>query len=249
MGISAALLLAGGALAWIVSIPRPATSPESAGTPAIDLTSVPAVAQVTCGARGTRTTTPVVRARPDGIHVVFHNRAGFREYFFPTPPSSPSADLGHGGPLRRGATKALTSNGPGEFLVGCFRNAQDEGDPGDPRYVRIVAVDPQHLFTPEILDCHPGKRGIYRRVGSTANLEAIVRTIPGVDGGDEVLRPGYPDEPFMVEARVVIRDGRVVARITLFGQGWLPPPPGGNVEWKLWVDPCPESGIGAPAGT
>jgi len=209
-----------------------------------DLSSIPDVAEVICDDSGTRTTTPVVRPQRDGIHVIFRNLGGFGQFFFPTPAESSSSDLGHGGPLERGrATEATTFNGPGTFLAGCLRHGQSSYSEGI-RFARIMTVDPEGLFTPDTPDCEPGKRGIYRRMGS-ADLAAVVRTVPGVLPTDQVLRPGYPDQGWMVEPRIVIRDDRAVALITLFGPLSESPPPT-SVEWKLWVDACPDSGIGAP---
>jgi hypothetical protein len=238
---AATVFLAAGLVARLAfdsrSDPRPSVRP----TPSVDISSIPDVAEVVCDEAGATATTPVVRPQRDGIHVGFDNRAGYREYFLPDSEFQPSN--GHGDRLPGGRTEALTENGPGAFFAGCFRNPADEGRITDPGYVSLFAIDPEGLYTPEALDCDTPERHVLRRVGPAGDLGAIVRTIPGVLPDDVVLRPGYPDEAFIFEPRVVKRADRAVARISAFLPSFASPPPS-PTNWKLWVDACPGSGIG-----
>jgi hypothetical protein len=248
-GVAVAVFVAGAAVAWLALAPRSDSGPAIQPTPTFDPSSVADVAVVNCDESGASTSTPVVRAQPDGIHVVFVNTGNYREFYFPTSEFSPFE--GHGGLLKAGRNEALTFNGPGEFLAGCFRRAADEGHITDPGYITLEAVDPDHLWTPTQPQCQ-GTRGhrtvIHRDLPSSVSLNNLVRTVPGLVEGDRILRPGYPEEPWIIEPRVVIRDGRVVARITLWepSQGSLSPT---GADWKLWVYACPGSGIGSiPTG-
>jgi hypothetical protein len=244
--VAVGVFLIGLAAAWLAFAPDSGDKPAVEPSPTVSLSSIPEVASVICNREGVRTTTPVVRAQPDGIHVVFHVTGDWYVYSFPDwlDPAGviPNPQGGHGGAVHPGDNPVLTYGPPGPFLAGCLLpNDQDALSPE--RYVRIRAVDPEGLFVPDAPDCVPGKRGVYRRVGSATDLDAVVRTIPGVLSGDEVLRPGYREMPWIIEPRVVIRDGRVVARVTMFGPS-LESPPATPADWKLWVDACPGSGIG-----
>jgi hypothetical protein len=239
---AAALFLGGGLVARLAFDHGPDPAPTARPTPSVDISTIPDVARVVCDGAGATATTPVVRPQRDGIHVVFDNRAGYRAYFFPDSEFQPS--VGHGGRLSGSRTETLTENGPGAFFAGCFRSSADEGRITDPGYVSLFATDPEGLYTPEALDCDAPERHVLRRVGPAQDLVALVRTIPGVLPDDVVLRPGYPDEAFIFEPRVVRRADRAVARISTFVPSFESPPPSPR-NWKVWVDACPGSGIGS----
>ena len=244
--VAAVVFLGGGTVAWLAFGPRehrdPVTVPPG---PTSTASTLPDVARIVCGEGRPSTTTPVVRPQRDGVHVVISNRGGFTQVFFPDP--FESVGSGHGGRLLPGRNVEITYAGPGVFEVGCFHGAVDWV--GHSAYVEVRVVDPQGLFTPDQPQCsvYLRHRGIYRRIGSASDLEAIVRTIPGVLPDDEIRRPGYSKTPWIVEPRVVIRSGRVIAHVTMYGPGPASPPANGS-QWRLVVDACPDTGIGAPTG-
>jgi hypothetical protein len=239
VAVAAVVFLAGGTFAWLALAPH--GSDRGLGMPdGLETPVIPDVARVVCTRRGTVVLTPVVRAHRDGLHLVFDNRSGASQFFFPDPGSVDGIEVsgGHGGTLRPGLSSKGTFAPPGTVVVGCFRGSQSPYRPKDNAYARFRLVDPRGYWAPTGPGCSHALRSRARRHGSADDLEAIVRRMVGVRPTDEIRHPGYPDAPLMVEARVVLREGRAVARMTFWG------PRDGEGDFKIWVDACPGSGIG-----
>jgi hypothetical protein len=80
----------------------------------------------------------------------------------------------------------------------------------------VYVTDPQGLWVSDALACEkavPYDRG---RRWPYADLETAVReNVDGVLSTDEIVRAGYPQDPFPAATMLVVRDGEPLAAITL----------------------------------
>lgn len=180
-------------------------------------------ARIVCGRDGTRVLTPVVEARPDGVHLVIDNRldAG-AGYSFENP------EVGaEGGGAPPGESEHVVGYPPGEVRVGCEKPPVD-GVGTDYENVRIV--DPEGYYRPVELQCKGGMAvggGPQYAAGARGRggdpVEMVRRGLSDrLREGDTVELAGYPKSKDSKIVRVV-RDGRVVATVAFFRESgsWL----------------------------
>lgn len=214
---------------WLLSpLGRPTSSPSGPAA-STSRSWVPGVAVVVCDLRGDEVTTrvlrPVVRARPDGVHLRVDNR------------SSIGLELRiedrrgvQGGAAPVGVQDAVRDIPPGDARAGCVV-------PGAPPYTPLPTLrvlDPAGLWVSPELECSGGLRSeVIRDYASETPgeegtaIEVAARHLPlPLQPGDEVRDVGYP----MTQSRrhlpvvAVVRSGRTVARVILTPAsdgGWL----------------------------
>ncbi len=214
---------------WLLSpLGRPNSSPSGPAA-SISPSWVPGVAVVVCDLRGdevtTRLLTPVVRARPDGVHLRVENR------------SSVGLELriedqrgaqGRAAPV--GVQVAVHTIPPGDARAGCVV-------PGGRAYSplpTLQVVDPAGLWVSPELECTGGLRAeVVRDYASEAPgeegtaIEVATRHLPlPLRPGDEIRDTFYPMTQSQRHLPVVavVRSGRTVARVVLTPAsdgGWL----------------------------
>ncbi len=172
--------------------------------------------RVVCDWDGTRVLTPRVRARRDGVHLIFINRSGADEFFMR---GVDDPDNNHGGKLRSARQKDVSSHGPGRMWVACFEKEDPPGYYGrDPRYVEFEIVDPHALWVPWELECSDATTIENERVPSATTQEDVFdwfRKRFELPPGD-FQRPGYPKTEWKGNPWVLVRDGRTIANMQAF---------------------------------
>jgi hypothetical protein len=207
--------------------PTPGATPDPtlAPTPVPVLTPTPAtsiagdlvdVAQVTCGVGAPVLASGRVRAARDGVHFAATGQPGWMlglEY----------STGGDGIALEQDRTVATFKVPPGDVLLSC---AVPGGSPAPTTPLRIE--DPDGWYQAAEIDqaagsCATGSTeygpGTKGTKGDPIGLAK--KALRGIRPGDVVQRGGYPADTGIV---VVVRDGRVIGRITFqddsYG-GWL----------------------------
>ncbi|MDQ4126773.1 MAG: hypothetical protein M3151_02255 [Actinomycetota bacterium] len=180
-------------------------------------------ARIVCGPNGTRVLTPVVKARPDGVHFVINNRLDAEVGY-----SFEGVDGGGGGNgAPQGESEHVGGYPPGKVKVGCEKPPVD-GVGTD--YETLKVVDPQGFYKPVGLQCRGGMAafgGPQYAAGAKGKegdpVEMVRRGLSDrLQEGDTVESAGYPESQGSRTVRVV-RDGRVVATVTFFRDSgsWL----------------------------
>ena len=208
----AALAAAGCGAAADESSPEPAAAPE----PPAPLTAV-----VTCGPDGAVVETPAVAARRDGVHVEIRNESRAERVVHV---QSAGSVQGEGFPA--GTYTRIWALPPGPATVTCDEPA---GDPGEQDGAAFEVVDPEGLWVSTELDCDEVsvampdyEAGTPGRKGEPADVVRSGTDLP-LEESDVVEPGGYPGTVDSPVVRVV-RDGRVVATVTLMPTedgGWL----------------------------
>jgi hypothetical protein len=207
---------------------------------------LPDVAEIVCGPEGAVALTPEIRPQRDGIHLEIHNHGGDRGEFYLVDPHGGNEI---GGLPEDGVRENVSSFGPGPLQIGCagYAGGFSYDGTGSERHARLTIVDPEGLWTEPELECGDGRR---RRTIPTDRLategpgvqppvERLIREfVPGIEPGDVIERPRYPDSQFKIETRTLVRDGRRIARLYLSR--------GGGV-WSVMPYVCPGYGIADPA--
>lgn len=208
----------------------------------VDRGEPPAVAEIVCGPRGAVALTPEIQPQRDGIHLEIYNYGGDRgEFYFVAPDGGneignlPADDV----------HRNVSSFGPGPLQVGCtdYADSFSFDGTGSERHARLTIVDPHDLWTEPDLECGDGRRR--RKVvtdrpateppGVQPPAETLIREfVSGVEPGDVIERPRYPESMFKLETRTLVRDGRRIARL------YLTPEDG---VWNVLPYVCPGSGV------
>ena len=182
----------------------------------------PDTARVVCGRDGIRVLTPVVKARPDGVHIVIDNRFDAQVgYAFEHP------EGGSGDSAPKGESELVEDFPPRKVKVGCEKPPVD-GIGTD--YATLKVVDPEGFYRSVELECK-GKMAVSGGPQYAAGakgkkgdpVEMIRRGLSDrLREGDTVELAGYPKSRESRTVRVV-RDGRVVATVVFFADsgGWL----------------------------
>jgi hypothetical protein len=173
----------------------------------------PSRVELVCERDGTATlSSPVVAARPDGVHLVVDNR-------FDEPVSVAGFDADPG------ITRWTLGVAPGPYDVMCWPFSEHgEGEP--PERLTIEVRDPNGLYVPApdlacptdersstIIDFLDEAEGL-----STDPIEAVRMSLSGILESDELFfgAGGYPDQDHGGGSSVAVsRDGTVVAIVDL----------------------------------
>ena len=182
--------------------------------------AAPRTARIVCDDDGTTLETPVVAARPDGVHIDVENHSSSDASF------TFQYEGGGGGRSTKpnGVRRYVETFPPGRVSVGCliFRSPSDVGEPD---MKALTVTDPHGHFTSMKLDCVEAVHGSGGAPGaySTDDRKELIEAVR--DAWREDLRPGdvveiggYPRSPNGTYVRVV-RDGRVVASATYLWDG------------------------------
>ena len=180
--------------------------------------------RVVCNEDRTVVLTPRVRARSDGIHVVFINRTGVDEFFMR---SDDDPGDNHGGRLRDRITKDVSSHAPGRMRVACYERGDAPGYySNDRRYAGFEIVDPHGLWIPFEVACQDPET-----IDGTEpdGSEMIVPGAHGVDDVEQYLRerfdlpaeatrarPGYPETGWKGNPFVLQHEGETIAYFHAF---------------------------------
>ncbi len=225
--LAACVFAAAGALAWLALRPdRGQIVPIGPTPPANSVDQTPAdVAIIVCGDGTITMQTPVVRAQRDGVHFLFENPGGAKEYAL-------HHDSTEGGPLEGDRTDVTSSIAPGTITVSCLPNRSSEVDAPT---AALTVIDPAHLYVSNVLPCPETQKRIRLPVSPGESADHAYRRVSGIRSTDMLETPRYPDSPqYSRIIRVVLRDGSPVARFFGFPIGR---------EWKLIIDACEGSGI------
>ena len=153
----------------------------------------PRVLRVVCEENGTRVLSSEVRARRDGIHVRFLNRAGMHGFYM----RSTESEENHGGRLRGRNQKDVSSHAPGPMQVACHERGDSPDYYGDdPRYAQFEIVDPDDLWVPWRVACEDPETLSGKRVEgarSVDDVERWLRALYDVPPTAVRVRPGYPE--------------------------------------------------------
>jgi hypothetical protein len=208
--------------------------------------NAPDVLEIVCSRAGAVALTPQAQPRRDGVRLRIYNQGGAWRGF---EVSSADGRFGGGG-LRRDVVfdKTWTID-PGPHGIRCLRNPRaDVYDPEDGAFAQFTIVDPYDLWNDPELECVEGEP---RREITTASpagdsrelpdFDGLIRAhVPGVEPGDVLERPRYPESAVKLEPRTLIRDGRKIATLYL-GIDKVPGGPGH--VWSILPRVCPGSGI------
>jgi len=172
------------------------------------------VAHVTCTPTGARTSTPVVSAQTNGVHIEVTNASNATR--FEVHAEGWNRVKGIGRKLGRRARTVWQSVPPGSVSVTCL---DENGASGFP--VRFEVVDPAGYWTPLArLTCDgpttSGRVALSTDVPLDDPVEAervLAPYVHGMELGDQFGVPGYPAQGFKVPTFVILRDGRVIARL------------------------------------
>lgn len=181
-------------------------------TTAASSTRAVSVLRVLCNENRTVVLTPQVRARPDGIHVVFVNRGGADEFFMR---SDDFADENHGGRLRGRVAKDVSSHAPGDMRVACYERGEAPPYYGDDdRYAEFEIVDPDDLWIPWKVECPDPETLSDRRVEGANGVDDVARWLRDrydLPPASARVRPGYPETGWKGNPWVLVHGGRTIA--------------------------------------
>ncbi|MGH2725316.1 MAG: hypothetical protein ACRDI0_13875 [Actinomycetota bacterium] len=195
------------------------------------------VARVVCLPGAIRVETPVVRAHPDGIHVVFENPGEVWGFEFHPESFEYGSAMGDSfrGDIRSESTWSLP---PGEVTVACLPGAGVAYFEPEAETATLTVVDPEGLYVPWELACDDSEQFRLRLAApEDEDPEQVFRRVPGVRPSDDFRKPQYPETQLHWPTSLVFREGEAIARIGA---------PRVREEWELLVDACPDSGIAQP---
>ena len=180
----------------------PAAVPRPAGA---------ALGRIVCDDGGARVLTPRIRAKVDGVHILFRNRSGAIEFYMR---GASSGDNNHGGRLRGPTTRDVSSHAPGTMWVACRQRGEAHLPfyEHDPRYDSFEIVDPDGLWVPHEPDCSDPEEVERERIEDAETIEDVeawVRDRFGVHDGER-RRPGYPQTQWKGDPWVIVVDGRTL---------------------------------------
>jgi hypothetical protein len=176
----------------------------------------PTALSVTCTKDGVEVLTTEVPAHSDGVHVVVDNSGGATHLLSdmkgPRPvPAGRTFRFDLFDPHPDGYTRTVANWPPGAVEIACEFPGLDQ------RSATVRVTDPNGLWISDALACEetvpyerPGVRTPY------ADLETAVReSVRGLLPTDEIVRAGYPQDPFPGATMLVVRGGAPVAAILL----------------------------------
>lgn len=191
---------------------------------------------IVCTDDGTTVLTPTVHPSNEGIRIRIDNRTTKREFFMIALDGSGN----EGGTIKpNGITELSSYAPPGTWAIACF---EDEAsiryyDSSDPAYEPFTIKDDQGIWTPKDLACDdPARSEIDTDAPTDRKLNidrAVRRYVAGLQDGDLLERPGYPDQQLMWETRIVVRNGERIASVHI-----LP-----SDTWRIWLDSCPDNDL------
>jgi hypothetical protein len=207
---------------------RPAMTtppPDTGGPPThSDPWGAPTALSVTCTRDGIELLSTEVPAQPDGVHIITDNPGGARIVHAhlkgPTPVPSSDRSLSVG--VRpQGLAREVQGWPPGPVELSCHGQEIDE------RRETVHVTDPQGLWVSAALACE--ETVPYERESVIFNVDMVIavrENVRGVLPTDEIVRAGYPQDPFPAATMLVVRDGDPVAALILpyrgRGKGWYP---------------------------
>ena len=197
--------------------------------------AAPDVLRVVCKEAGTHVLTPVVRAQPDGVHVLVDDRAGVGNVLIRL------TDPVHGDAIFSSGSRGVEDEyvdevAPGPAYVLCRGRGFRESKVDELPWVPFEVVDPGGYFVSYGLDCATSERlRNMPRGGGRGSAEELTRTaLDGVLPTDRVEPAGYVEGRYLNMIRVV-RSGSVIAAVDI-----LERPSGSTVAGGVV---CPASGI------
>jgi hypothetical protein len=243
IGLALAVAAGGIGLAAVAFLsdrgPRPATGPSPTPTrPTITAPSpntdswpthsdpwgAPTALSVTCNKDGIELLSNEAPAQPDGVHVIVDNPGGARivHAHLKGPIPVPSGDRSLSVGVRaQGVAREIAWWPPGPVELSCHGQGINE------RRETVHVTDPQGLWVSGALACDETVPYERERVIPSPDMEKAVReSVRGVLPTDEIVRAGYPQDPFPAATMLVVRDGDPVAALILpyVGSegGWYP---------------------------
>ncbi|GBC86775.1 hypothetical protein HRbin12_00774 [bacterium HR12] len=159
----------------------------------------PDVVRVRCDGSGTHVSTPEVRPRADGLHILVDDRLGERLSIVVRYGTDDAIGLGAGPGLSE-VTGSGARGGwpvpPGAASLRCVRPGEDAGSPEG--WVPIRVIDQDGVYVPADLGCDDTVVGSVDHAASAGAevrgpVQAARETLPGLWGDDVVEPAGYPE--------------------------------------------------------
>ena len=209
--------------------------------------NAPDVLEIVCSQDGAVAMTPQAQPRLDGVRLRIYNQGGAWRGF---EVSSPDGRFGGGGLRRDRIFDKTWTIDPGPHGIRCLRGPRAHVyDPAHPDFAQFTIVDPYDLWNDPALECGEGAQR--RRIRTATRVpdpwrlpdfDQLIRDhVPGVEPGDVLERPRYPESEFKLETRTLIREGRKIATWYL---GTARVPGSRDHVWSILPVVCPGSGIG-----
>jgi hypothetical protein len=212
--------------------PTPTPTRPAITTPTPDIEAnhsdpwgAPTALSVTCTRDGIDLLSTEVPAQPDGVHIIVDNPGGARIVHAhlkgPTPVTISPRGLSVG--VRpQGLARDIEAWPPGPVELSCHGQEMDE------RRETVHVTNPQGLWVSAALACDDTVP-YHRPTDSTpyTDMETAVRqNVKGLLPTDEIVRAGYPQDPFPAATMLVLREGEPLAAITLIyidsEEFWIP---------------------------
>jgi hypothetical protein len=228
------------------SSPMPSTTPTRPAntTPSPDIEAnhsdpwgAPTALSVTCTRDGIELLSTEVPAQPDGVHVVVDNSGGATHLLSDTKgprpvPEDRTSRFDLFDPHPDGYTRTVANWPPGPVEIACEFPGLDQ------RSATVRVTDPNALWISDALACE--ETVPYNRetvIGNADIVKAVRENVRGVLPTDDIVRAGYPQDPFPAAYMLVVRDGDPVAVLIL-------PYHGSEGGWHPFVgEICVGSGI------
>jgi hypothetical protein len=178
--------------------------------------AVPDVLQIVCDSSGTQVLTPIVRAQPDGLHVLVDDRAGVGSVSIrPTDPIY-GDDVILSSASRGVQDEFFDEVAPGAADVVCTGDFLRESEVDTLPWVRFEVVDPGGYFVSYGLDCSMSARHDIADVSGRGSAAELTRTaVDGILPTDRVEQAGYVEGERQNWIRVV-RSGSGVASLHFY---------------------------------
>jgi hypothetical protein len=186
----------------------------------------PTALSVTCTKDGVEVLTTEVPAQPDGVHVVVDNSGGATHLLSDTKgprpvPGDRTSRFDLFDPHPDGYTRTVANWPPGPVEIACEFPGLDQ------RSATVRVTDPSGLWISDALACEETVEFERESFLFNADIEAAVRdNVRGVLPTDEIVRAGYPQDPFPAAYMLVVRDGDPVTVLILIYHGseggWYP---------------------------
>ena len=243
IGLALAVAAAGLGLAAVAFLGGPETRPVAPASPTStrpeitrptpdfdpshsDPWAAPTALSVTCTKERVEVLTTEVRAQPDGVHLVIDNAGGATHLLSdmkgPRPvPGDRTLRFSLFDPHPDGYTRVVANWPPGPVEIACEFPGLDQ------RSATVRVTDPNGLWISDALACEETVPYERESIITNADLVIAVReNVRGVLPTDDLVRAGYPQDPFAAAYMLVVRDGDPVAVLILpyvgSEEGWYP---------------------------